>query len=158
MNALENLYEACDLLNKDLAEMNERTRNGGGKLNNDTVSYYDKLLHGIKSATTTIAMKEAEENESYGHGNGYSGRHPYGSYESSYDDGYESGMSNSRGRGKNAPRDRFGQYKSYESRDNYSRDDGKKEMMRTLNEMMQSAPNEQKRSDIANIMNKLEQM
>ena len=160
MNAIENLYTMCEYLEKDLEKMNDKVRSANGTINSETLSYIDKLTHAIKSIKTTIAMAEAEERgESYGRGSsyGYGYEHgrdgrSYGSYDGGSYDSYDSydGMSNARGRGRNAKRDSMGRYSSERG---YSRDDTKKDMMKQLSDIMQNAPDERTRSELANFMN-----
>lgn len=157
MNAIENLYSMCEYLEKDLEKMNDKIRAANGTINSETLSYIDKLTHAIKSIKTTIAMAEAEERgESYGRGGSYGygyerGRdgRGYGSYDCGSYDSYDD-MSNARGRGRNAKRDSMGRYSSERG---YSRDDTKKDMMKQLSDIMQNAPDERTRSDLANFMN-----
>lgn len=158
MNAIENLYTTCEYLEKDLEKMNDKIRAANGTINSETLSYIDKLTHAIKSIKTTIAMAEAEERgESYGRGGSYGYDHgrdgrSYGSYDGGSYDSYDSydGMSNARGRGRNAKRDSMGRYSSERG---YSRDDTKKDMMKQLSDIMQNAPDERTRSELANFMN-----
>lgn len=78
--------------------------------------------------------RENGGNTSYRNGRSYNDR-PY------YDDG---GMSNARGRGRNARRDSMGRY----SRESYSYDDAKEDMMSELHELMQEAPDEETRKEV----------
>lgn len=87
-----------------------------------------------------------------GYGYGYERGRSYGSYDGGSYDSYDSydGMSNARGRGRNAKRDSMGRYSSERG---YSRDDTKKDMMKQLSDIMQNAPDERTRSELANFMN-----
>lgn len=121
----------------------------------------DKLTHSLKSIDTIIAMQEAQD----------------------YADGYsERGYSEARGRGRNARRDRYGQYsrddghsyhdgysERYDGRD-YSRDDGYSrdggsyrgysnaggDMMEKMRRMMEQAGSEEERKAIRKIMGEME--
>lgn len=166
MENLDELYELCEYLNHDLHEMNEKISNANGKLNNDTLSYLDKLTHTMKSVKTVIAMEEAEMN-------GYSGRgysrdgmsngsmsYEGGSYGGSYNS-YDGGSSYARGRGSNAKRDNMGRYSrdGYSGRrDGYSRDDAKEDMMHRLNDLMNRTTEPQFKSELKRFADELEQM
>lgn len=63
-------------------------------------------------------------------------------------------MSNARGRGRNARRDSMGRY----SRESYSYDDAKEDMMSELRELMQEAPDEETRKEFKRFMSKLSDM
>ena len=150
---------------KDLKEMlckelDEITRKG--ELSAGTLDTVDKLTHAIKSIETIMAMEESgysRENGGGGmsnRGRSYDGR----SYEGgSYDDRpyYEGsgGMSNARGRGRNARRDSMGRYAS---NDGYSYADAKEDMMTELRDLMQDAPDEETRKEFKRFMNKLSDM
>lgn len=58
---IEELYDLCETLEKDLAKTNEKLRKSGGELSGADLEYVDKLTHSLKSIKTTIAMMEAEE-------------------------------------------------------------------------------------------------
>jgi len=154
MEHLDELYETCEYLERDLAEMNKKIAASGGKLNTDTLKYLEMLTHSIKSVETTISMAEAKMN-------GYSDRRDNRSYDGrSYDGNFYDGMSmdgnsyggNSytRGRVSNAKHSNIGHYSPERG---YSRDDAKKDMMKQLSDIMQNAPDERTRSELANFMN-----
>lgn len=124
------LYETCRFLEDDLREMNAKIRAGGGKLNNETLSYIDKLTHAIKSIKS-IEMAEQYDGVSE---RGYSGSMSYNNGRS-YGGSYDGENSYARGRGGNAKRDSMGRY----SRDGYSRESAKGEMLSELRELMQDA-------------------
>lgn len=63
-------------------------------------------------------------------------------------------MSNARGRGRNARHDSMGRY----SRESYSYDDAKEDMMSELRELMQEAPDEETRKEFKRFMSKLSDM
>lgn len=87
------------LLEKEITEIG--TKN---ELSPSSLEVMYKVTDILKDIETICAMREAEE---------YSSRMPYYMYE-------EEGMSNARGRGRNARRDSMGRY-SRDSYDNYSR-------------------------------------
>lgn len=166
MDMINDLYEMCDTLGRALSEANEKIRKSGETLSGSDLDYVNKLTHAIKSAKTSIAMCEAEDEGgsydggggggSYRRGGGYS--REGGSYRGgSYDGGggsYES-RSYARGRGRNARRDSMGRYSSRGySRDGYSGDD---EMTSQLRELMEQAPDEQTRQDFQRLIHKMEQ-
>lgn len=110
MHELDNLYEICETLDRELTEANEKIRQAGGKLSAGDLEVIDKITHSIKSVKTTISMLEEgyprEYSRDYGGGSsmarGRSGR----SYDGrSYDGGGMSGA-----RGANARRDSMGRY------------------------------------------------
>lgn len=109
MHELDNLYEICETLDRELTEANEKIRQAGGKLSAGDLEVIDKITHSIKSVKTTISMLEE----------GYPRSASRGYYDDTLRDGrsmggrsygYDRGMSTSRGR--NAPRDSMGRYTS----------------------------------------------
>lgn len=153
---IEELYDLCETLEKDLEKTNEKLRKSGGELSGSDLEYVDKLTHSLKSIKAVIAMAENED--------GYSGRYPMsyaregrgggssnrgGSYRGgSYEGGsYEGGGSYARGR-RNAKRDGMGRY----SREGYSRAEDFRD---TLEEAMENAPNEQTREKLRRIMQEM---
>lgn len=155
MDNINDLYELCEFLDRDLKSMNEKIRNAGGKLNNETLGYIDRLTHAIKSVKTTIAMEEerdgySQRGMSYARGDN-TGRVHWNDGSVSYgDNSYE------RGRGSNANRDSKGRYSSagYEG---YSRDDAKSDMMHELHELMRDA-DPSMRGEFQQFISKLERM
>lgn len=134
MDKLEELYEICETLSRDLAETNDKFRKAGGKMTVGDLDYVDKLTHAIKSVKTTIAMMEAEED------GGHSGRmYPSGySYAGRY----------------NARRDSRGRH----SRDGgYSYADSLDGVMDEMRGMMGSMP-EEKRREVERFLDKMERM
>lgn len=95
----------------------------------------DKLTHSIKSIDTIMAMEES-------YGNDYSERN------------YDSGNSYARGRSRYAKRDSMGRY----SRDRYSYEDGKEEILEHIEQMMNSTPDEHMRQAIRDFKYKIEGM
>ena len=70
---INDMYDMCDTLSRELSAVNDKVRKSGGKLSGSDLDYVDKLTHAIKSIKTTIAMVEAEDTGS--------GTYPYhGSY------------------------------------------------------------------------------
>ena len=57
---MEELYDLCDVLNREISEANAKIRSAGGKLSGSDLEYIDKLTHALKSIKTTLAMEEAE--------------------------------------------------------------------------------------------------
>lgn len=146
---VDDLYELCETLSKDLRETNEKIDNAGGKLSGADLEYVDKLTHAIKSVKTTIAMAEAEDD-------GYSS------------EGRMGGQSYARGR--NARRDSRGRYsregnymRDGYNRDGYMRDgymrDGRYsrdgEMIDKLREAMEDAPDEKTKAEIKRLIDKM---
>lgn len=131
---LDDLYDLCETVSREIGEANEKIRAAGGKLSGADIDYIDKITHTMKSIKTTIAMAEAEEG-------GESGYYPYmGGYGyRSYENG--GGQSNRRGGGRsNQRRDSRGRY----SRENrgYSRADAREDFIEDVRELMQDAPDE----------------
>lgn len=130
MNAL---YELKDMLCDELEQMMQKKSN----INIDLV---DKLTHSLKSIETIIAMHEADygdsySNNSYNRGNSYRGN----SYRRSYDNGGS-----------------YGGYRMNRRGSNYSRDDGKHEMINDLHEMLNEVGSEKERNAIMQCIEKLE--
>lgn len=128
---LDDLYDLCETVSKELSTANEKIKAAGGKLSAGDLDYLDKITHTMKSAKTIIAMAEAEKRD------GESGYYPYmGSYRY-YGDGNSmrrDGISDAR------RRDSMGRY----SRENrgYSRDDAKSDFIEDVRDLMHDAPNE----------------
>lgn len=143
----DDLMDMCETLSKELAKTNEKLTKVSGSISNGDLDYINKLTHAIKSVKTTLAMMESEESNGGGSYNG-------GSYRGSYDDrSYEGdmGMSNARGRGRNAKRDSMGRYSSERG---YSRND----MMDNLYEMRDNAPDDRTRQEFDRMINKMQSM
>ena len=132
---LKTLHELCETISKELEDVNEKIRRGGGMSAGD-LETVDKLTHALKSIKTTIAMMEAED--------GYSGNYPMTRYY------YNDGRSYARGR-TNARRDSMGRY----SRNNgYSYADGMDELLDEMQEMIPGL-SEEKRRKAEQLMNEL---
>lgn len=138
--------DMCETLSKELAKTNEKLTNISGSISNGDLDYINKLTHAIKSVKTTLAMMESEEYSNRGGSYG-------GSYERDNDRSYEGdmGMSNARGRGRNAKRDSMGRYSSERG---YSRND----MMDKLYEMRDNAPDDRTRQEFDRMINKMQSM
>lgn len=158
MDYLNDLYDLCEFLNRDLKAMNEKIRAAGGKLNSEMLSYVDKLTHAIKSVKTSIAMIEEKDGysnggSSYAHGD-RTGRVHWNDGSVSYDGA--DGNSYARGRGSRAKRDAMGRYSS-DNYGGYSRADAKDDMMSELRELMQDA-DPSMRGEFQAFISKLERM
>lgn len=158
---VDELYDLCETLEKDLAKTNEKLRMSGGELSGSDLEYVDKLTHALKSIKTTVAMIEAEEDEDSGYSGGYwpmsyeggqGGSNARGGNRGGSNRGgsYNGGSYASYARGRrNAKRDSMGRY----SREGgYSRE-GDFRMM--LQEAMTNAPDEQTRMKLQRMMNEM---
>ena len=150
MEHLDELYELCETISRELADANEKIRKAGGKLSGADVEYVDKLTHTLKSIKTTIAMMEAEDGYSSEGGMSNARRDRY-SRRGGYDGSYDGGSSYARGRGRYAKRDSMGRYSSmyYEAAD---------DVTEKLKELMEEAPDEKTKVEIRKFITKLEQM
>lgn len=143
---MEELYDLCETLEKDLAKTNDKLRMAGGELSGSDLEYIDKLTHSIKSIKTTVAMIEADDGFSREGGGSYAGgnRGGGGGGGRSREGG---GMSGARGRSR-----RTGRYVSREGgmsgRRGYSREGGmsydgaRDELMEHVEELMGMADDE----------------
>lgn len=136
------MHRLCEYIDTEL-EMLERKIDDNGGLTEAEIRYGDLLAHFKKSILTNKGMER--NTYSYGNSRRNSNDRPY------YDDG---GMSNARGRGRNARRDSMGRF----SRESYSYDDAKEDMMSELRELMQEAPDEETRKEFKRFMSKLSDM
>lgn len=136
---LNDLYDLCDTVSREIGEANEKIRAAGGKLNAGDVDYLDKLTHMMKSIKTTIAMAEAEDE----------GESNYYPWMRSYQNG---GMSNRRGRSNAQRRDSRGRY----SNRAYSRDDARAEFIEDVRDLMHDAPDDQTRSKFQRFIAEIE--
>lgn len=148
MDFMNDLYELCDTISREIAEANEKIRAAGGKLTSGDVDYIDKLTHTLKSIKGVEHMEEdaGYSSRPYMDGMGGSYRGGYSRDGGSYRGGSYRGGSYARGRGGNARRDSMGRY---------SGDDG---MVSELRELMEDAPNEAVKRDIQRLIDKMEQM
>jgi hypothetical protein len=143
---LDDLYDLCETVSREIGEANEKIHAAGGKLSGADVDYIDKLTHTMKSIKTTIAMAEAEERD------GESGYYPYmgGNYPSFENDrGMRGGRSNAR------RRDSMGRY-SRENRGGYSRADARSDMVDDLRDLMRNAPDEHTRMRFQRFIEEIE--
>ena len=117
---MKTLHDLCEVLSRELEDVNEKIRSAGGGMSAGDLDLVDKLSHALKSIKTTIAMMEAEEEDG-----GYSQRYMP-----------RSGYSYARGRGRNTRRDSMGRY-SREGGYSYAEDmDSTKEEIRELSQKM----------------------
>lgn len=136
MKHIEDLYELCDIIDREIADATAKVSSAGGMTAGD-LDYIDKLTHTMKSLKTIIAMIEAEDD-------GWS-----------YDDGRmmpHGGTSyarDGRGRGSRAKRTATGRYSSR----GYSRADGVREMLRKA---LDDAENEHEREAIRKALDEME--
>lgn len=142
---LDDLYDLCDTVSREISEANKKIRDAGGKLSGSDLSYLDQLTHTLKSVKTVIAMEESE------HG-GESGGYPYYMdmrYPSYGDGGMRNGRSGAR------RRDAIGRY-SRENRGGYSRADARADMVDDLRELMEDAPDERTRMRFKEFIREIE--
>lgn len=157
MDYEKELHELCETIKEEIAEANKKIKNAGGKLSAGDVEYIDKLTHSLKSIKAVLSMMEDEEEDEYSsrYPMSYRGRsYRGGSYR--YDDGMmDEGRSyarDGRGRGSNAQRDSRGRYSS--RMDGYSRHG---DVVESLREVMEEAPDERTRQEIQRLIEKMEQ-
>lgn len=141
---MKELEELCEKATVSIAKANQKLATDTNALSVSDVDYLDKLTHMVKSIKTTLSMDEYEDDYNNWRDN-YSGM--------AYRD---RGMSNVRGRGRNAPRDSMGRFTS--RRDNYSYHDGKENMIDRLNEIMYDAPDERTRQEVQRLIDKMQSM
>jgi hypothetical protein len=141
----------CRYLDKELEEMENKV-GMGGKLSRTEIEDGKNLAKFKMALLTNEAMEED------GYSNEYSGARSYNRGRSrgesmrgnSYE--YEDGMSNGRGRGSNAKRDRMGRYSS---EDGYSRADAKEEFLEKVYDLMDEAPDEHTRKKFERFVNEM---
>lgn len=154
MDYEKELYELCETIKEEISEANEKIKKAGGKLSAGDVEYIDKLTHSLKSIKAVMAMMDDEDDDEMSQR--YSGVYRRGrSYRGgSYDDGMMDGTGRSyaRGRGSNARRDSMGRYSS--RMDGYSRHG---DVVESLREVMEEAPDDRTRMDIQRLIEKMEQ-
>lgn len=148
MEYLNDLYEMCEILSRELGEANDKIREAGGKLTVGDLEYVDKLTHAIKSVKTTIAMIESEDEESgmyMPYGRSYArGDGNRGSRNENMGRTYRDGSSYAR------RRDSRGRYSS---RRGSSYDNG---MIEELRDLMEQAPDESTKKEFHKLITKLE--
>lgn len=145
---LDDLYDLCETVSKEIHESNEKIRAAGGKLSAGDVDYIDKLTHTMKSIKTTIAMAEADDN-------GESGYYPYmGGYRS-----FENGGGMRGGRSNAQRRDSRGRYsREYREsrRGGYSRDEARMDFIDDVRDLMRDAPDEHTRMKFQRFIDEIE--
>lgn len=158
MDYEKELYELCETIKEEIAEANKKIKNAGGKLSAGDVEYIDKLTHSLKSIKAVMAMMEDEDDDEYSsmypyvyRGRSYRGR-SYRSDDEMTGEGGRSYARDGRGRGSNARRDSMGRYSS--RMDGYSRHG---DVVESLREVMEEAPDERTRQEIQRLIEKMEQ-
>ena len=144
---IEELYELCETVNKEIADANQKIRSSGGKLSAGDVDHLDKLTHMAKSIKTTLAMMESEEDEG-----GYSNHYwpmPYGR---SYARGSRGGRNNNP-----TGRNQYSRDRGYSREGSYSYADGMESLLVEMREMMGDLP-EEKRREVQRFVDKMERM
>lgn len=134
------MHNLCKYIDKEIDELESKV-GMGGKLSSAEVNYGKDLAKFKMALLTNKAMEEE----------GYSGNYDGTSYE-----GVSRAMSNrqsgTRGRGSNARRDSMGRY----SREGgYSRADAEEDFRERLEDLMEIAPDEQKRKKIERILSEM---
>lgn len=133
------MHNLCKYIDKEIDELESKV-GMGGKLSSAEVNYGKDLAKFKMALLTNKAMEEE----------GYSGNYDGTSYE-----GVSRAMnrqSGARGRGSNARRDSMGRY----SREGgYSRTDAEEDFRERLEDLMEIAPDEQKRKKIERILSEM---
>lgn len=144
----KDMHGICEKLTEEISEMNKKMDKNGGKMSAGDLEALDKLTHALKSAKTTLAMEEYDDDRS--------GDYMGGSYERGGNrvGSYERGGSYARGRGRYAKRDSMGRYSSEYG---YSRDEAMDDMANDIREAMPTMP-EPLRKEAERFLMKLEQM
>lgn len=152
---MRTLHELCEVISRELEDVNQKIRSAGGSMSAGDLELVDKLTHALKSIKTTMAMMESEDEGGYsGHymmpryayndGRSYARRNSYAG------DGY-GGMTHARGRVTN-PTGR-NQY----SREGYSYADDMSGLLDEMRGMMDSLP-EEKRREVQRFVDKMDRM
>lgn len=156
---LKTLYEMCDIFSESLKDAKEKLRKSSGPVSVGDADYVDKLTHTLKSLETTIAMKEAKEEDEGGYSGRYMPRYGYAYNDGrSYADGTMlrgdsyGGMSNA-GR-RNAKRDSMGRYAR---EGGYSYADSIDSLLDEMRGMMDTMP-EEKRREVQRFIDKMDRM
>lgn len=137
---IEQLYELCESVMREVEKTNEKLRMSGGELSAGDMDYLNKLTHTLKSLKTTIAMMEAEDEDGYSSERGY---YAQGGNQGGRRGGNRGGQGNrSYNMGSYARRRR-------DSMGRYSRDDDFKGM---LEDAMEEAPNDSIRQQLRNML------
>lgn len=153
----EDLYDLCEKITEEIAKANKKLDKSGDGLSAGDIEYIDKLTHALKSIKTTLAMEEYDDDYSnaYG-GNSYArGGNRGGGRSNRSGNSYEGGNSYARGNGRRSPRrDSMGRY----SRDGYSYDDAKDDMIDELKDLMKDAPDERIKQEFKRFIDKVDNM
>lgn len=159
------MHKIKEKLMQELYEVEEKLKKaGGGKLSAGDLEYIHKLTDSIKNIDKIEALE----------GGGYSEESQWMADGRMYGTSYDSGMSEARGRGRNAKRDSMGRYareggssyndggSSYRNgssyRGGYSRDDATEHIVEKMEELAETAPDEKHRRAIHQCIEKLENM
>lgn len=164
MEYLNDFYEICETLSRELGEANDKIKDAGGKISAGDLEYIDKLTHAIKSIKTTIAMMEEEgesgydggsygEGGSYARGGGGGGGNRGGGNRGGGGGGRSSRGGSYRGSSYARRRDSMGRFTS--RRGGMSYDDG---MVEELRGIMEMAPDESSKREIQKLIEKFERM
>ena len=145
---MHELYELKEKLCEELEKY------GAEELTAGSLEVVDKLAHAIKNLDKIIEAKEEEEYSmegcmSYARG-GRGGNRSYRSYAREGGGSY----AYARGRGRNARRDSMGRYSS---EGGYSMADSE-EMIASLHELMETAPDEKTKKEFQKFISKIEMM
>lgn len=134
---IDELYELCEMLEKDLKKTNEKLHKAGGELSGPDMEYVDRLTHSLKSIKATIAMIEDEDGGySQAGGNWEAAGRMNGTY----------GGNSYANRGKHYVRAHYSSAgRRRDDRGRYSRDDGFREMLR---EAAEAAPDDRTREKL----------
>lgn len=158
---MHDIYELKEMLMQELEEYGRK-----GEMSAGTLEIVDKLAHAIKNLCKIIEAGEEEEYSERGgsyagggqggsNGRGGRGGNRGGGGSSNRGGSYEGGGSYARGRGRNARRDSMGRY----SREGgYSRAEAKEDMIDTLEELLETAPDEKTRQEVQKFISKIESM
>ena len=133
------LYELETMLCEELEETAKK-----GQLTAGTLDTIDKLSHALKNVQKVIDRYEESEGE-------YSGNYGGMSYGIENRNGINQHHSFARGGRQNAKRDSYGRYSR-----GYSRADASDDMLTELRSLMASAPNEQIRSRVEDLIRDME--
>ena len=68
MDYIKEMHELCETLSNELADINRKIRDAGGKMSAGDLEVVDKLTHSIKSIKAVIKMLDEDD--------GYSGYYP----------------------------------------------------------------------------------
>lgn len=139
----EDLEDLCGYITDEIAEVNKKLRNAGGKMSTSDISYVDELTHALKSIKSVIAMEEYTDE--------YSGDYNYEDRRARGGRGRRGGSSYEM-RERNTNRDNMGRY----TRESYSRDDAIEDMTHDIKNAMPGMPDHLRR-EAERFLGKLEQ-